>query len=136
MLNIFVDAGSKNNGTPQQDAECCFVVCDNPEHPLIARSHLGSYTNNEAEFLAVEKAFDYIKERGLTQPIIVWSDSRLVVNILNHSWNAEEPRIVVLANRLFAKAPANVEVLWIPREQNKAGHILEFGVINAQKENL
>ena len=131
MRNLYTDGGCKGNGTKHQQATCALV----DEDALIGTWKLGNFTNNEAEFLGVEKAFEYIKEKGIREPVVIWSDSRLVVNILNHSWEAHNPRIQKLANHLFKIVPPNAEVLWIPRDHNKAGQVLEFGIIQREESD-
>lgn len=129
MRNLYTDGGCRGNGTKHQEATCALV----DEDSLIGTWKLGNYTNNEAEFLGIEKAYEYIKREKIRESVIIWSDSQLVVNILNHSWKAHEPRIAKLANHLFKIVPPNVEVLWIPRAQNKAGQVLEFGYIQREE---
>lgn len=125
MINLYVDGGSKNNGLENQDATCCLVH----EDTVVGTYPLGSMTNNEAEFAALKKAYEYVTAQGFTESVIIWSDSRLVVNISNHSWHAQDPRMVAIAQELFSIEPPNTTVLWLPREKNKAGHVLEFGSI-------
>lgn len=130
-MNLYVDGGSKNNGRRNQKAEACLVV----EDELIGIYKLGHHTNNEAEFMAVIKAFEWINKNQPDKKHLVWSDSMLVVNILNGSWHAECLRIVKIVKHLLKIKPAGVSILWLPRKMNKAGQVLEFGTIQRGGEN-
>lgn len=126
MKNLYVDGGSRNNGSKNQEARCCLV----DEDELVAIYKLGSKTNNEAEMLAVEKAFEYIKKKKIEDEVIIWSDSQLAVKLLSGEWNASNPRIKRLLEHLLRVWPkSKVTVLWSPRAVNKAGQVLEFGYI-------
>lgn len=128
-MNLYVDGGCKHNGTKKQKATACLVVGSE----LIGKWDIGSYTSNEAEFVAVEKAFEWINVNKPEGQKIVWSDSRLVVNILNQTWHPKEPRIINLATRLFDILPTDTSVLWMSRNTNKAGQILQWGSISGEQ---
>lgn len=122
---IHTDGGSYNNGRKNQKARICAVVDDT----LLFEEKIGSYTNNEAEMLAIEKVFAWIWKQGITEEVIIYSDSRLAVNMLNNVWKGQTPHIIKHRNRIVANRPGNTTLRWIPRQHNKAGQVLEFGFI-------
>ena len=77
-------------------------------------------TNNQAEYLAVLEAI-----KATTGNIEICSDSKLVVNQLNHEWHIKEDSLRNIAVEIW-KLVGNrkVSFIWIPREQNKAGKLL------------
>ncbi len=77
-------------------------------------------TNNRAEYLAVLEALKFT-----TGDIEIYSDSKLVVNQLNHEWDIKDDSLRDLAVEIW-KLIGNrkVSFIWIPREKNKAGKLL------------
>ena len=77
-------------------------------------------TNNQAEYLAVLETIKFT-----TGDIEIYSDSKLVVNQLNHEWHIKEDNLRNLAIEIW-KLIGNRKVSfnWVPREQNKAGKLL------------
>ena len=80
----------------------------------------GSYTNNEAEYLAVIRAL----EKFLPEVTEILSDSQLVVNQLNLKWAIKEARLKNYANQVNKLAQGTIKFIWVPREQNLAGRLL------------
>lgn len=76
-------------------------------------------TNNVAEFWAVIKALENknLQER---ENIIIYSDSKLIINTLSGRWRLHKPHL----QKLFKKAKnlenrfTKVKYKWIPREKN------------------
>lgn len=84
-------------------------------------------TSNEAEYLAVEEAFQHILDEHRVppfEPIQIISDSKLVVNQLRHKWHIKNDRLRNLAMRAWELAPATVEYVWVKRKDNLAGKLL------------
>lgn len=78
-------------------------------------------TNNEAEYLAIIKALEEIKDKD----ICIHSDSQLVVNQLNNKFAIKEDRLRKLAEEVWKLAEGReVHYFWLPREKNKAGKVL------------
>lgn len=91
----------------------------------------GHGTNNEAEYLAVLKALEIVKERVGSGPvpesIRVYSDSQLVVNQLNGTYGINYPHLATLNGRvrkLIKQIPYRIIFHWIPRERNSAADAL------------
>ena len=79
----------------------------------------GEGTNNEAEYLALERALKEVHLRGLRN-VVIHTDSQLLANQVGGGWKIKSatsrkyvPRIRSLMNGM------DVRLEWIPREQNK-----------------
>ncbi len=119
---LYTDGGAYNNGKSNQSARICVVY----ENEVIIHEDIGNHTNNEAEFIAIGKAFDWIKENIKEDVAAVLSDSKLAVNMVNYTWEGQVERLRVLRNEVAAKLPANTVLKWVYRDYNKAGQFLEF----------
>lgn len=102
--------------------------CENGGEPELRRFRdLEKYkTNNDAEWLALIQALEYAVECHADLPIIVYSDSQLVVKQFNEEWRTKIARhhIMRTRSRLLAEQLKFVVVQWVPREVNvvKLGH--------------
>jgi len=79
-------------------------------------------TNNEAEYSALIQAL--LDERAMGSTI--YTDSQLLVGHLTKNWKVKAENLkflVEIAKKLLSLNGA--ELVWVPREQNKAGKILE-----------
>ena len=77
-------------------------------------------TNNQAEYLAVLEALKFT-----AGDVEIYSDSKLVVNQLNHEWHIKEDSLRNLAVEIWKLiGKRKISFNWIPREQNKAGKLL------------
>ena len=82
-------------------------------------------TNNEAEYIAVYKALQTAKSKGVEIEIL--SDSKLVVNQLKREWHIKDAKLRTLfdkVQKLIRDRKLNVTFTWIRRSQNKAGKYL------------
>lgn len=78
-------------------------------------------TNNMAEYAAVLAALFRVKRMNLTdKPIVVKSDSMLVVQHLSGRWNCNVPHLQALKAEIMeiVKSFKQIEFQWVPREQN------------------
>jgi ribonuclease HI len=115
MAVIYVD-GSGWNGR-----RCGWCVLREGQDPIITESAI-KHSNNEAEYIAVIEALQMKKAKGST----IYSDSQLVVNQVNGEWACKTPLLKPLrdqAQELLKKKKATL--VWVPREENKAGKVLE-----------
>lgn len=119
---IYVDGGAYHNGRVDQLARICVVH----EDQVVFHENVGNHTNNEAEFLAIERAIEWSNNNIRDGVVTIFSDSKLAVNMVNYIWEGQVPRIVALRDRITSKMPKNVLVKWIYRDYNKAGQYLEF----------
>ena len=120
---LFVDGGSSSNGSANQSAR--IAVFDAETAEIVVSASIGSLTNNEAEYRAIEAALDYATEMKIG-PVEIRSDSQLCVSQIKGVWKIKEPRLVPLAATCRAKLATNGGTInWIRREQNAAGRHLE-----------
>jgi len=114
MVKIYVD-GSGWNG--KEAKYCVFIEGKIPKIFIYKTKR----TNNEMEYYALIYALE-IAEEGDT----ILSDSALVVNQVKGFWkcNFEHLRKLRETAKLLLKGK-NINIVWIRREVNKAGKILE-----------
>ena len=78
-------------------------------------------TNMQAEYMAileVLKAFD-------TEPLVIYSDSQVVVRQLNHEYGINDNTLRGLARDTWELiASRDVRILWVRRKENLAGKML------------
>lgn len=110
---VYAD-GSSWNG---HNSKCCVVKGSKTYLYYIEKE----MTNNEMEYWAVIKALEIAKVTDLVK-----TDSQLVVGQLTKGWAVNCDRLRPLkskAMQLMSSKGVNVE--WIPREESKAGKVLE-----------
>jgi ribonuclease HI len=107
---------------------CAVQTQVNTEDVIIRKQDLLKYkTNNDAEWLALREALQFaVKENKGTQPIIIYSDSQLVVKQFNGEYRAKIERHHRFRTecKLLEEKLKFVVVQWVPREVNveKLGH--------------
>ena len=115
VLSIFVDgSGGPNSGFG-------FFVKETGESFYKKEPNI---TNNQAEYMAIISALK--KFSGVTDEIMIYSDSKNTVSQLNHEFAINNDQLRTLAREtwdLMAKFP-NLKINWIPRNQNLAGKML------------
>jgi len=100
-----------------------YVIYQNPGQKLTATCTYspGVGTNNQAEYLAVINALDYLTAFN-PQSILVMSDSQLVVYQLTGVYAIKSFVMAELADRVFElikRLGCQVDFKWIPRSENK-----------------
>lgn len=140
MEILYIDGQSVGNEQRDTLRQARIAIVHEPSSNLQSRRvremNVGDKTNNEAEYLALLEALQIISgmwaaggeripdEKG---PIVIRSDSELVVNQVNGSYKVKEPHLKPLwekARGLMASL-GHVKVEWVPRERNFAGLWLE-----------
>ena len=127
FLKIFTDGGSRGN--PGESATGV-VIYDQDEKLIWERGeYAGKGTNNEAEYLALSRALDWLvecKREGWqacqVDKVFFYLDSKLVVEQMNDNWKVKEPRMRVLKEQCQQRvAEIGLEVVFqhIAREKNK-----------------
>lgn len=96
-------------------------------------------TNNVAEYTALAKALEWLVANNFTsEKILIKSDSQLVVNQMNGTYKIKAKKIIPLYKQvvlLKSKFPG-VEIIWVPREQNKeADRLTNIAYNKALQEN-
>ncbi len=86
---------------------------------------VGDVTNNQAEYMALIKALEVIRERGIERATI-YSDSELLVKQIKGEYRVRNPNLKPYYARVRALLSGlRVRLIWVPREENPAGKLLE-----------
>jgi ribonuclease HI len=86
---------------------------------------IDGWTNNQAEYRALISVLKYLADGSRAR---IYSDSQLVCQQFAGRWKVNDPKLNTLlstARDLIESKSLEVEVRWIPREQNEAGKLLE-----------
>jgi len=114
-LSIFVDgSGGSNSGFG-------FYVKETGESFYHKQADI---TNNQAEYMAIISVLK--KFSGMSDEIIIFSDSKNTVSQLNHEYAINNDQLRTLAREaweLIGKY-SNLMIKWIPRNENMAGKML------------
>ncbi len=79
-------------------------------------------SNNVAEYVAVQKAAQWLMSKGLgSEDILFKSDSKLVVNQMNGQWSVKKGLYVDYYDQAVdaVKKLTRARFTWIPREENE-----------------
>ncbi len=83
-------------------------------------------TNNLAEYTAVVKALEHLVREGISGPVVVRGDSKLVIEQSAGRWKVKSPTLAPLNARvreLFFKFK-DLRFEWVPRERNREADAL------------
>ncbi len=128
-LQIYSDGGARGNPGPAgigviiQNAKCK-SQSDNANCRIFDISkYIGEKTNNQAEYLAVIAALEWVSENIKEQDINIecFLDSQLVVEQLNQRYKLKNEGLKPLfwqIRELVMKVGGKVTFQYIPREQN------------------
>ena len=117
-LKIYFDGGSRGNPGPSAVGA---VVFDDRDNRLAELStYIGKYTNNMAEYLALDKVLD-LADKYNSKKIILFSDSKLLCNQIKKTWKIKDENILKVYLKVSGKLAGYdlVDLRFIPREQNK-----------------
>ena len=112
-----------------------FVIEEYSKDGVITRKHInkdiGKGTNNIAEYIGLIEAlvyfYDYYEVLRAYKDVNlkIFSDSDLMVNQVNGRWKAKDEKLKVLCDRARSLLKRYTwKLSWVPREENKAGHLL------------
>jgi len=119
MVDIYVD-GSGWNG--KESKACIYVDKYVPEIIKIVISE--EKTNNYMEYYALKYAIEKVAEDGDT----IYIDSQLVYNQLFNNWKINYDHLKQLNQEILELLKTKkVNIVWVRREENKAGKVLEHG---------
>jgi ribonuclease HI len=116
-LTIHIDGAARGNPGPAAYA-CVFT--NDGEVILEEKGHLGTATNNVAEYTALVKALEKAAELRATS-VNIRSDSELLVKQMNGQYRVKNEQLLPLyqeANRL-ARQFDSVQIAHVFREQNR-----------------
>jgi ribonuclease HI len=117
-LKVYFDGGSRGN--PGPSAIGAVIYDDKDERVGELSEYIGKYTNNVAEYIALEKVLEYIEKLGIKE-IILLTDSTLVHNQIKKLWKIKDKKILDIYIRLTEKLSMydKVDLRLIPREENR-----------------
>ncbi|PJE63727.1 ribonuclease H [Candidatus Roizmanbacteria bacterium CG10_big_fil_rev_8_21_14_0_10_45_7] len=123
---VYTDGASSGNPGPGW----AMWVVENPKSQIPItqkRERLEHCTNNEAEYLAVIHALQYLQRHSALwnseQLIEFRIDSKLVVEQINKRWRVKDPRMAAFCaqiKKLLTAFTIPAQFTHIPREGNKA----------------
>src|SRR4030066_658590 len=121
-LRIYFDGGSRGNPGPSAVGAAIYDKNSNLIDEL--SECIGEVTNNQAEYLALEKVLDLVKKYKIKyniRKIILSTDSKLVYSQLKGVWKIKNIDILEIFKRDVKKLKAYevVDLRLIPREDNK-----------------
>ena len=79
---------------------------------------VGHGTANTAEFIALETAIDEARSRGVTDELVIHTDSQLVYHQVRGDWKVKSDTSKKYVPKIRKKMDA-VRLVWVPREKNK-----------------
>ncbi len=126
-LIIFTDGGSRGN--PGIAGAGVYIIDADGQEIYREYKYLGLKTNNEAEYLALNLALQYLKNQLHQATTLIFKlDSKLVVEQMNKNWQIKEDRLRSLALenwKILSTLPVLAyEIRHIPREENKMADLL------------
>lgn len=136
---IYTDGGSRGN---PGNAASAFIITDEKGKKLEEKGfYIGTATNNEAEYLAVEKALEFLintyKDVDKVN-VEVRADSQLVVNQLLSLWKLKNERLKTFYYNIkdLENKIGNVNYKYIPRSENKNADLIVNITLDTQYKSL
>jgi len=128
---VYTDGAARGNPGP---AAIGIVVQDESGHTVYESSRtLGVHTNNEAEYMAIIAALQYLREVRAKEADF-YLDSELVVRQLNGRYKVKEPRLQSLhgqATMLLNAVPSHT-IRHVPRKENARADALANEALDAE----
>ncbi len=121
-LRIYFDGGSRGNPGPSAVGAAIYDKNGNLIDEL--SEYIGEFTNNQTEYLALEKVLDLVKKYKIKyniRKIILSTDSKLVYSQLKGMWRVKDIDIMEIFKRVVKKLKDYevVDLRLVPREDNK-----------------
>lgn len=129
LLKIYMDGASRKN--PGEAGAGILIEDDKGNIIAELKKYLGIATNNEAEYMALITALEYLSAARLQsifyKNIAFFSDSQLLINQMNGKYSVKSPNILplyqkakkILRNIFKDVLPNPYTFTYIPRELNK-----------------
>ncbi|MCA9495878.1 MAG: ribonuclease HI family protein [Nanoarchaeota archaeon] len=131
-INIFTDGASRGN---PGNAGIGVAIYEGNSLKKEISNFLGKKTNNEAEYLAVIEALNYLKENKIATANL-FSDSEFLVKQLNGEYKVKAEKIKPLYEKVQTTLKnLKVSFHWIPREDNSLADSLANKGIDDKKTN-
>jgi len=124
IVKYWVDGGMLGGRNPSTvgvfwSAYCSVPTKDAPNGLVVARQESHShFTNNDAEWLAVQAALCHASIHHKGQSLVIHSDSELIVNQFMRRYKINNERLRVLAEQAWRLANGfhNVDLVWVSRK--------------------
>lgn len=117
IKSYYTDGGTSQNGNfGFQSSTICI---SNRFGKCLLLKNIGDKTNNEAELIAILTCLKLDNS-----PKTIFSDSMLAINLVNKKWKTKTDRLKNILDDIRS-LNAEFNIFWIPREENKAGWIIE-----------
>jgi len=138
IINVFTDGGSRGN---PGDAAIGGIILNSDKSLLYEFSkYIGTATNNEAEYLALQHVLEWVKENEKKEKItraVFHLDSKLVVEQINQNWKIKEPRMRTLAGKcweIMEKLDCETAFTHVRREKNQEADLLVNQALDAHQQ--
>lgn len=128
FLRCWVDGGVLGkNPSPKGVYWSAYVEGGPTPEPVMIRRRSSEYhTNQDAEWLALHEVLKYIVTQRIDQPVVIHSDSKVIVNQFNgvQQISVEHQRVLFEACKDLATHLPWVALKWVNRDQivAKVGH--------------
>ncbi|KAK9844842.1 hypothetical protein WJX74_007515 [Apatococcus lobatus] len=142
------DGGARDNASTSRLAGCGALIAEQGSDAEVGKIalHLGSYTNNQAEYAGLVLGLEAAHCLG-ARKIKAFGDSKLVVNQVGGKWQVKEPGLMGLHARAVAAYGCfeSITLQHVLREFNKRADALAnlamdgkgwTGVVDAQGKRL
>jgi ribonuclease HI len=142
---INIDGGTRGNPGPS----ALGVVIHTPNKGKVEIAEfIENATNNEAEYSALIRALEWLRDNKVTGNVLIQSDSMLIVNQVAGTWQVKQESLMghwALAYGLYTEVAdmvAKLQLVHVPREENKEADALcnrvmdERGVKFERRERL
>ncbi len=127
---LYIDGGCSGNGQKDLDKRRMIAVVADANGMLVNESHHHGGSNNIAELIALRDALRWCEGHGVREAEI-YTDSENT-----RAWARpgsktgqginDRPRVLALKDEIaFLRHAIRIDLIWLPREQNLAGHIIE-----------
>lgn len=134
MIKIYTDAATKGNPGPSGIG---FVLVGEGLYQQIAVPLEGTYSNHEAEFIALVTGLSYLVDHKLNKEVLqILSDSKIVVSAIEKSYVKNEvfkPHLHQLKSLLNQFELYLIE--WIPDAKNKGADNLARQALRTALKN-
>lgn len=128
-LIAYIDGAARGNPGPASIGVAIYSEARKPVKEIY--KFLGSRTNNQAEYIALEEALLALKELG-AKYVTIYSDSQLVVRQMTGEYEVKDKELQLLYYRVkkIAYTFSSFKIIHVPREQNKEADKLANRAIN------
>jgi ribonuclease HI len=138
-LKIYFDGGSRGNPGPSAVGAVVYDKNDNLVDQMSI--YIGNYTNNLAEYLALDNVLELIKKYRVkynVQRIILFTDSKLLYSQVKRIWKIKDEEILEVYKKVIKKLKdyETVDLRLITREGNKAADRLVNEALDKKSSTL